>query len=322
MLNLNDARIFVKVVDSSGFTPAARELGVPKSTVSKRVAELERELGTPLLHRTSRRFELTPVGREFHRQAAAMVALAEEAEASVRGFLVEPAGVVRITSSIPAAQMWLAEILPKLAAAHPKVQIVHHATDRFVDVVREGIDIAVRSHFAPLADSDLRGRRLRTDPFWIVASPSYLKKRGTPRHPRELALHDAALLRPSATKIALVHDDGERVTVEPKARFFTDETLMLLAAARENIGFAIVPPGFCRDDIDAGRLRRVLPEWTAGHVTTTILVPERRAELPAVRVLVDALVAHFGERADAAPADSNRSRRRSVGGKGRRQVRA
>jgi DNA-binding transcriptional LysR family regulator len=295
MLNLNDARLFAKVVDLGGFTAAARALGVPKSTVSKRVAELERELGTSLLHRSSRRVVLTPVGRELHRHAAALTALAEDAEASVRGWLAEPSGTVKITSSIPTAQGWLTGVLPGVAAEYPKVRIVFHATDRFVDVVGEGFDIAIRAHAAPLADSDLVRKRLGTDPFWLVASPRYLKKRGVPKRPEDLGSHDALLARPSATTLTLHDERGRTVVVEPEPRLFADETRVLLAAARSDLGFTVVPQSLCRENIDDGKLRRVLSAWTAGEVTTTLLVPERRAEIPAVRVLVDALASRFSE---------------------------
>lgn len=297
MLNLNDARLFVKVVDCESFTAAARALDLPKSTLSKRVAELERELGTPLIHRSSRRFVLTPVGREFHRHAAAMVAVAEDAEASVRGRLAEPAGVVRITSSIPAAQTWLAELLPKLAAKYPKVRIVHHATDRFVDVIRDGFDMAIRSHSAPLTDSDLVRRHLVSDPFWLVASPRYLKQRGTPKRPEDLASHDALLPRPAAPSLTLVHTSGESITVAPPIRFFADESQMLLSAARADLGITCVPQRHCGALLDQSLLRRVLPDWTAGHITTTLLIPERRADLPAIRALSDAFAAHFAKEA-------------------------
>jgi DNA-binding transcriptional LysR family regulator len=308
MLNLNDARMFVLVVDRGGFTPAARALQIPKSTVSKRVAALERALGTPLLHRSSRRVALTPVGRELHRRAAAIVALAEDAEAAVRGQLAAPSGVVRITSSIPTTQTWLAEVLPRIAAAYPAMSIVHHATDRFVDVVADGFDMAIRAHSAPLPDSDLRRRRLGSDPFWLVASPRYLKARGSPDHPRDLAAHDALLTRPTSPVLTLVADDGATVEVAPQVRFAADESTMLLAAARQDLGITVMPRSLCRADIDRRTLRRVLPAWTAGEVTTTLLVPERRADLPAVRVIADALVAHVATRQPDEPPRPRRSR--------------
>jgi DNA-binding transcriptional LysR family regulator len=175
------------------------------------------------------------------------------------------------------------------------VRVVFHVTDRFVDVVGEGFDIAVRVHAAPLADSDLVRRRLGTDPFWLVASPRYLRKRGVPKRPEELGSHDALLARPSATTLTLRDEQGRTVVVEPEPRFFADEAHVLLAAARGDLGFTVVPESLCREDIDSGTLRRVLPAWTAGEVTTTLLVPERRAEIPAVRVLVDALASRFSE---------------------------
>jgi DNA-binding transcriptional LysR family regulator len=309
MIDLNDARLFAKVVDCGGFTAAARALGVPKSTVSKRVAALERTLGTPLLHRSSRRVALTPVGRELHERAAAIVALAEDAEATVRGRLAEPSGTVRITSSIPTTQTWLAEVLPAVAAAYPKLRIEHHATDRFVDIVAEGFDIAIRAHGAPLADSDLRRRPLGSDPFWLVASPRYLKARGRPGQPADLAAHDALLARPSATTLTLTSDDGATAQVTLRARFVADESQMLLAAARRDLGITVIPRSLCRADLASGHLRRVLPAWTAGAVTTTILVPERRAELPAVRVLCDALAAHVAAHDPDRPAAPRRARR-------------
>jgi DNA-binding transcriptional LysR family regulator len=311
MFDLNDARLFVKVVDCGGFTAAARALGVPKSTVSKRVAALESALGTPLLHRSSRRVALTPIGRELHERAAAIVALAEDAEATVRGRLSEPSGTLRITSSIPTTQTWLAEVLPAVAAAYPKLRIEHHATDRFVDIVAEGFDIAVRAHGTPLADSDLRRRTLGSDPFWLVASPRYLKARGRPVQPADLAAHDALLARPSATILTLLHDDGTTAVVTPRPRFFADESQMLLAAARRDLGITVIPRSLCRADLDAGHLRRVLPAWTAGAVTTTLLVPERRADLPAVRVVCDALASHAAERDGEPPVSTDRRRRRT-----------
>jgi DNA-binding transcriptional LysR family regulator len=310
MIDLNDARLFAKVVDCGGFTAAARALGVPKSTVSKRVAALEQSLGTPLLHRSSRRVALTPVGRELHERAAAIVALAEDAEATVRGRLAEPSGTLRITSSIPTTQSWLAEVLPAVAAAYPKLRIEHHATDRFVDIVAEGFDVAIRAHGAPLADSDLRRRELGSDPFWLVASPRYLKGRGRPAQPADLAAHDALLARSSAT-LTLASDDGATAQVTLRARFVADESQMLLAAARRDLGITVIPRSLCRAAVGSGHLRRVLPAWTAGAVTTTILVPERRAELPAVRVLCDALAAHVAGRDPDGPATSPRRARRA-----------
>lgn len=300
-MNLNDARTFVEAVNEGSFSSAARALGVPKSTVSKRVAELERALGVTLAHRSTRRFVPTPIGREFYTRAAAMVALADEAAAVVRGSLAEPSGLVRVTSSLPTAQTWLAPLLPQIALRYPALRVVHHATDRFVDVVREGFDVAIRSHVEPLADSSLVARKIAVEPFWLVASPSYLAARGSPRTPDELASHDMLLTSPSIERLVLSRDDEPRTTTKARAtaaaivvpvrgRYFADESEMLLAAARAGLGITGIPAKMARADLAARRLRRVLPKHDAGRITTTVLVPERRAELPAVRVLIDAFV--------------------------------
>lgn len=289
VLNLNDARLFVKVVEWGGFSAAARALRVPKSTLSKRVAELEHALGATLLRRTSRRFVVTAVGREFLRHAAEMVALADAAEEVVRGRLAEPTGPVRVTCSVPTAQAWLAPLLPRLAARFPKVRVSLHATDRFVDVVRDGFDIAVRDHFLPLPDSTLVQRRVAVDELLLVAAPRYLSRRKAPKRPAELAAHDVLLTEPRGTW-TLRLGDAPAVAIALEARFAADESTVLLAAAREGLGIASLPASACGAAIAERALKRVLPEWAQGHVTTTLLLPDRRAQLPAVRAVADAIV--------------------------------
>ena len=184
MLNLNDLGLFVQAVDSGGFAAAARRLGLPKSTISKRVAELEAALGARLIHRTSRSFVLTELGRDFYDHARGAMIEAEAAEGVVLRRLTEPSGTVRITASVPTAQSRLSGLLPALARAYPKIRLQLHVTDRFVDLVQEGFDIAVRSHFAPLPDSDLVQRRMAVERITLVAAPDYLARRGVPRRAR------------------------------------------------------------------------------------------------------------------------------------------
>ncbi len=289
MLNLNDLYVFVQVVDHGGFAAAGRALAVPKSTLSKRVAALERELGVRLIDRSSRRFVVTDVGADFHRHASAMLIEAEAAETVVKGRLAEPTGTVRITASVPTTQLLLAELLPGLARAYPKIQIVLHTTDRFVDIVQEGFDIAVRDHFGPLPDSDLVQRRVGFEPNYLVAAPAYLDGVGKPAHPDELADYDGLLTSSTATAWRLHHENGERADAHPRVRFVADEASTLLHAAAEGLGITTLPRKLCRTGLADGSLERVLPAWTEGGVTTTLLMPYRRGQLPAVRVVVDFL---------------------------------
>ncbi|KSV78126.1 LysR substrate-binding domain-containing protein [Ensifer sp. ENS08] len=293
MRNLNDFIVFAHVVDHKGFAPAARALNVPKSTLSKRVAELEKTLGVRLINRTSRRFTVTEIGEDFYRHASAMLIEAEAAEAIVKGRLAEPSGTVRITASVPTAQMMLAGLLPPLAQAYPKMRVMLHATDRFVDVVQEGFDIAVRDHFAPLPDSGMVQRRVANDAILLVAAPAYLENRGHPREPSDLSRHDGLLASLTSEGWTMRNDAGVVVRVRPMPRFLADESSVLLEAAVSGLGITALPRKICRAAIEAGSLVRVLADWEAGSVTTTLLMPHRRGQLPSVRAVVDFIVTHL-----------------------------
>lgn len=291
MLNPTDLLLFAQAVESGGFAPAARRLRIPKSTISKRVGELEAQLGARLLHRTSRSFTLTDVGREVYEHARAAQIEIESAEEAVRRRLAEPSGTVRLTASLPTIQFQLAAHLPALTTAFPKLRLVVHATDRFVDLVQEGFDIAIRSHFTLLPDSGLVQRRLRVQPIWLVAAPSYLEAHGIPEAPADLARHDGLLptLGRSTWQLRCARDAAE-AEVQPRCRFVSDESVTLLSAACAGLGIVPLPELICQADLQAGRLVHLLPDWIAGEVTTTILTPHRRSQLPGVRAVVDFLV--------------------------------
>ncbi|HEV2504170.1 MAG TPA: LysR family transcriptional regulator [Mesorhizobium sp.] len=289
-MNLNDLNFFVQAVDSGGFAAAARRLGCPKSTVSKRVAALETALGAQLLHRSSRSFALTDVGRDVYDHASAAVIEAEAAEMVVRRRLAEPSGIVRITTSVPNAQFRLAHRLPVLARQYPKLTVQLHVTDRFVDLVQDGFDIAIRSHFAPLPDSDLVQRRMGEDPITLVAAPSYLAEHGVPATPGALSGHEG-LMSSMTTKVWRLSDArGHTMEVAPRPRIYADESVPLLKAAEAGLGIVCLPELISAEAVGEGRLTRILPEWTAGRVMTTILTPHRRGQLPAVRAVIDFLL--------------------------------
>jgi len=289
MRNLNDYYFFVQVVEQGGFAQAARHTGAPKSTLAKRVAALETDLGVRLIQRTPRRFTVTELGQQFYRHAAAMLIEADAAEDVVKGRLAEPSGTVRITASVPTAQTILATALVELAEAHPKIRVSLHVTDRFVDMVQEGFDIAVRNHFAPLPDSGLVQRRVASDPVCLVASPAYLAARGMPQQPQDLERHAGLASSMSGGPWRLENDHGNIVEVALVPRMHADESTVLLRAAQQGLGIACLPQRLCSEAITAGQVVRVLPEWRAGTVTTTLLMPHRRGQLPAVRLVADAI---------------------------------
>jgi DNA-binding transcriptional LysR family regulator len=294
-MNLNDLTLFAQAVESGGFAPAARRFSVPKSTLSKRVAALEASLGVRLIERSSRSFRLTDTGHDFYRHARAALVEVESAQQVVQSRLAEPSGTVRLTAAVPVVQFQLAPYLPALARAWPRLQLQLHASDRFVDLVQEGFDIALRSHFAPLPDSGLVQRTLKVEQVVLVASPAYLREHATPRQPSDLAAHQALLTHADATRWTLSNGKGGDVqTVEPQPRMVADESVALLHAATAGLGIVCLPESICEHHMARGELVCVLPRWTAGSVTTTALVPHRRSLLPSVRAVLDFLSVQLG----------------------------
>ena len=288
MLNLNDLILFVRAVDAGGFAAAARRLGLPKSTISKRVAELEAALGARLIHRTSRSFVLTELGRDFYDHAQAAMIEAEAAEGVVRRRLAEPSGTVRITASVPTAQFRLAGLLPALARAYPKIRLQLHVTDRFVDLVQEGFDIAVRSHFAPLPDSELLQRRMGVERIALVAAPDYLARRGVPRAAADLAGHDCVIAGPSAIGASWVLDGPEgQETVAVSGRFAANEMQAVAAATLAGLGIGQLPDGIAGALVRDGRLRRVLPGHAAPVGGIHAVYPSGQHLSPLVRAFIE-----------------------------------
>jgi DNA-binding transcriptional LysR family regulator len=286
MRNFTELFVFAHVVDHGGFTTAARRLRLPKSTVSKRVSDLEKRLGATLIARSSRSFQVTDLGREVHRHAKAMIVEAETAEATAERQRAEPMGVVRLTASPATCQSGLTSILAGLTVRLPDVQVVLHATNRYVDLVQEGFDLAVRAHRRPLPASELVQRRVGQATSILVASPDYLRRRGDPMTPEDLHNHDGLLNAPEPGSW-IVRCAGAMFEVRPSARLFADEPSTLVRAAAEGFGIASLPLGICRPLLDQGDLRRVLPAWSAGKTTISLLMPYRRGILPSVRAAAD-----------------------------------
>ncbi len=293
MINLNDLRYFVAAVDRGGFAAAARGMNVPRSTVSKRVNELERVLAVTLLERSSRRFRLTTLGKEFYQHAAACLVQADIAQEAVTRHVAEPQGTVRITSTVTRAGM-LAPLLPELADQYPRIQVVLHATDSVVDIRDQGFDIAIRSHLSQLQPSELIVRKLESQPIVLVGSPQYLARKGSPNLPSDLNAHHAAVAdvhNPDGGW--LVHSDMGSERVFPSPRLVSNDTAVLKHAALAGIAITCLPIGYCREALESGDLVRILPDHHAGLLTTSLLMPPRRADLPAVRGVVDFLVARL-----------------------------
>jgi DNA-binding transcriptional LysR family regulator len=290
MLDLKDVYFFVQVVDRGGFTSAGEVLRLPKSTLSHRVKELEASLGVRLINRTSRQFAMTEVGQEFYQYAMNLLRSAEVAEEAMRQRLAEPSGVIRVTTAAEIAQFALRHVLPTFLSENPKVKIVETATDRLVDIVGEGFDLAIRGHTGQLQDSNLIQHPLAKAPWYLFAGPDYLERMSVPAEPEDLMTHSLiGMVSKGPLQWHLQGPDKRTVTVPIDPRFQSNSLISLKEAACANIGIAALPGYICQTELKAGALRQILPQWIAADARITALIPYRIGLLPAVRTMVDYL---------------------------------
>lgn len=289
--DLNDLYFFAAVVEHAGFSAAGRALGVPKSRLSKRVAQLEERLGVRLLQRTTRRFVVTEVGERFYAHCRAVLEEAQAAQDAVDELRAEPRGVVRLSCPVSLAQTVLAYVLPDFLALYPKMQVRVLASNSRVDVIGEGYDLAIRVRTKLDTDANLVIRTFGQSRTKLVASPGLLDAEGRPQQPDELARLPALSMREhEGTQVwELIDAEGKQTQVEVKARLISGDFAVLLESARRGMGVALLPEFVCASAIKAGELEVVLPQWSAPEGTMHFVYPSRRGMLPGVRALVDFL---------------------------------
>lgn len=287
MNDLNEVAVFAAVVRHRGFTPAAKALGMQKSTVSRMVARLEDRLGVRLLVRTSRQLSVTESGRAFHERCAEGLRLLEAAEGDVAP-VEQPAGLVRLTAMPDFAQVYLAPLIGQFAKVFPLVHVELVLTTRLVDLIDERVDLAIRS--GPLPDSSLVSRRVGTGARRLVASPGYLSAHGRPRTLDDLERHTCLGYRTTdgVATWRLASAKGAR-NVKVKARLAADDFKVLEAWAIDGLGIAMLPGFVCDAAIAEGRLVPVLKQSLDDAVPIFLVHPAGR-HLPArVRALRDFL---------------------------------
>jgi DNA-binding transcriptional LysR family regulator len=294
MKDLNDLYYFVQVVDHRGFAPAGRALGMPKSKLSRRIALLEERLGTRLIQRSTRRFAVTDTGQTYYGHCKAMLVEADAADEAIALTHAEPCGIVRMTCPVALLDARIADMLVAFMVAHPRVEIHLEETNRRVDVVGEGIDVAIRVRPPPIEDSDLVMRVLAGRGQCLVASPR-LMTNGIPQVPADLAgLPSMDLGLPAHEHVwNLIGPDGTQAAIRHQPRLITRGMLALRAAAVAGVGVAQLPSMMVREQIERGELVRVIPGWAPQREIIHVVFASRRGLLPAVRALVDFLADRF-----------------------------
>lgn len=297
MLGILDGIVaFARVVDSGSYSAAARRLKTSKSALSAHVQRLEERLGTRLLNRTTRRLSVTEAGAAYYRHCARILAEAEAAEQAATALQREPRGTLRISAPDTFGAMHVAPAIPLFLKHYPELSIDITLSPAHVDLVDEGLDLAIR--IGVLADSSLIVRRLAPSRLVPCASPGYLEQHGTPREPREpreLAHHNCLCtgLLPWGDEWRFVGKDGE-VRVAVGGTFRSNSAEMLRAAALDGIGIALLPSWAVAEPLRSGALRRVLEPWQPPESSIYAVYPGNRLMSMKVRAFVDHLARHIG----------------------------
>ncbi|MEM9189835.1 MAG: LysR family transcriptional regulator [Myxococcota bacterium] len=290
--DLNDVMAFTRVVDAGSFSAAARNLNLPTSTVSRRVARLEENLGLRLLQRTTRKLHLTEVGELYYDRARNAVRDLEDAEQAVRARQLVPRGKLRVTLPSDLSAQWF-DLFDEFLAAFPEVNLELFHTERAVDLIQEGFDVAIRGGPKPESATYIV-RKLIDTSRKLVASPEYLRARGTPTHPKELTSHDCVLFEPwTHTGMWTLYQKKRAIQVRVSGRLMTNDLGTVRDAAVSGLGVAILLASHCAADLSRGSLVEVL-EGSCGPTGAVWLVyPSRRHMLPTVRAFVDHVSARF-----------------------------
>lgn len=297
MQDLNAMYLFAKVVEHGSYSAAARALGLQTSKLSRRISDLERQLGVRLLQRTTRRVTVTEVGQTYYQHCAALEAEAVAAQEAIDRTRSAPQGTVRMSCPISLMNGGVSPIVAKFLAANPLVRVHVDMTNRRVDVVEEGFDLAVRVRRLPLEPTNLAMRKLGESEGVVVGHPALLARLGRPAHPNDIARYPTLSMTMAGDRYSWQFrgKDGSPISVNHSPRLMTDSFDALRAACLAGVGLAYVPRFVVHRDIQRGELEHVLPELGLGAGLTHVVFPSRRGMVPAVRALLDALVEGFNE---------------------------
>ena len=298
--DLNDLYYFVQVVDYGGFAPAGRALGMPKSKLSRRLSLLEERLGVRLMLRSTRKFAVTELGQTYYQHCKAMLTEAEAAQRSIEEVQTQPRGVVRLSCPITLLHEQVQKMLTDYMVMYPEVTVQLDATNRRVDVIGEGMDLAIRVRTLPLEDSDLSVRMLWQHAHHLVASPLLIERQGFPRSPQDLSQWPSLWLGSPEQQFAwhLEHAEQGKRTVTHQPRLITTDMVALRGAAMAGLGVVQLPMIMIHEQLQKGTLVNVLPEWGPPKDAVHAVFASRRGMLPAVRTLIDHLAAAFAKLPD------------------------
>ena len=294
MQDLNDMLYFAEVVEQGGFAAAGRALGLPKSKLSRRIAELEGRLGVRLLQRTTRKLSLTEAGELYLRHCVAMREQAEAAEEAVAVVLTEPRGTIRVVCPVTLAQSTVGPLLPLFLERHPHVRVDMQVNNRVVDLVQEGVDVALRVRPTLEDSGSLVVKNLGNTQGLLVASPQQLERQGRPQTVEDLQRLSTLAMSAADGRASwrLIGPGGRSYDFQHRPCYTADDLLTLRYAVLKGSGITVLPDYMCRREIERGLLEQALPGWAPMTGVIHAVFPSRRGLVPAVRRFLDFLGEH------------------------------
>src|SRR4051795_1078183 len=285
--------LFVQVAETGSLSRAAEELGLSNAAASRHLSALEERLGARLVERNTRRLFLTEPGQEFLRRSKEILADLRDAESAVNASTLNPTGTLRVTASLSFSMQHIAPLLPEYTRRYPNVRVHVEAANRYLDLIDNGIDVAIRTReFEP--DSNITIRRLAETRRILAASPAYLERHGRPAHPADLRRHALLLYVYANNPYELTFSRGpETIIVPVEGLLESNDGQILRAAALEDLGILVQPTYIVHDDVAQGRLEPVLDDWDLPRLTVNNASPTRKHLSAKVRSFIDFMVEQF-----------------------------
>ncbi len=296
--DLDDLYCYALVVEHGGFSAAERATDIPKSKLSRRVYNLEESLGVRLIQRSSRHFAVTDIGMNIYRHAKVMMNAAQSAHDLVDHLSEQPRGLIKVNLPVTIAQSEMAKVLPEFLKLYPEIKVQLIVSNRRVDIINEGIDVALRVRSSLDDDPSLIIRKFENIEQHLFASQAYLNEFGMLKKPEDLTQHRILSMVDELTdqQMVLNSDDKQTIKVKINPVLMGSDLMMLADLAKQNCGITLLPDNIVEDYVASGKLVKVLPEWKAPHGIFHAVYPSRRGLLPAVRVFIEYLVEHLTKR--------------------------
>lgn len=298
VIKADDMVLFVQVVDEGSFSKVAEKLALTNSVVSKRIARLEKNLNTQLLYRTTRKLSLTDAGRTLYNKAKIAQSAFQEAENAVTGYGKDMKGNIRITMPVVSANLILSESIAEFCKQHPEISVDLHITNRLVDLIEEGFDLAIRT--AELEDSSLIAKRLIDSRWVICATPGYLKQYGMPQTPGELESHECLIykLDNASNNVWPLYIDGAKQLIPVYGRFHSNHLSAIKKAALSDLGVAFLPQALVYEEMEKNILTQILQGFTRKKLGMYAVYPKARQPNQKLRLLVAHLQESLNQKQD------------------------